>query len=467
MSISPKAEAIKIPQQQADLLSTLMRLPANSPVDAVSRLVLKDKSFCDRLIDVAHTRRPPAVTDSLIHESIRDLGVERVRLLFLSNNLAQAFSSAKLRNFEETDFWVHSIHKGCMAYCIANETEYTDIFEAFVSGILSNIGSLLLAARFPHMSEHLKDIRSRTVTVRSKIERILLGSNHCEEVLNSGLTHLIPPRVMHSISTYLDPFPGFERKYILSMITAMAANMADINKVIPPEPALKLVEQYNKNLSSPIRIHEIYKEAALLGHQICTDLGFTLPIPRSLQDVLDRKPPIIEEEDDPLANLFRFTTEKTVDTLNGFLEQLNTAIQDPNRVEDLSLMLVDLDSFSKINNTYGYPTADALLQHLGAEIVSSMGPLDHVARIDADQFALLMPKTQVMGGKVVAERIRSLVKGSTIAMGTIRPNCTASVGGLTIKKGFIPPTSAKVWKKVVELTQIATSKGKNRIVWSS
>ncbi len=467
MSISAKAEAIKIPQQQADLLSTLMRLPANSPVDAVSRLVLKDRSFCDRIIDVVHPRRPPAVTDALIHEGIRDLGVERVRLLFISNNVAQAFSSAKLKDFEETDFWTHSIYKGCMTYCIAKSTEYADTFEAFLAGFLSNIGSLLLAARFPHMSEHLKDLRSRPVSVRSAVERILLGANHCEEVQNSGLTHLIPPRLMHAITSYLDPFPGFERKYVLANMTAIGANMADIAKATPPQPSLKMAEQYNKNLSAPIRISDIFTEASLLGQQICTDLGFSVSAPRSLEDILDGKAPLVEEKEDPLANLFRFTTEKIVDSESGFLERLEVALQDDKRRHDLSIMLVDLDSFSKINDTYGCPTADALLKHLGTEIIRWMRPLDHVARIEADQFALLMPQTQAMGAKVVAERIRSLVKGSTIAMGTIRPNCTASVGGLTIKPDRKAPPATKVWKKVLELRKIAKDKGKNRIIWAS
>jgi len=96
-----------------------------------------------------------------------------------------------------------------------------------------------------------------------------------------------------------------------------------------------------------------------------------------------------------------------------------------------------------------------------------MRPIDQVARIDADQFALLLPKTQAMGGKVVAERIRSLVKGSTIAMGTIRPNCTASVGGLTISADRRNIPSEKVWKKVLALMKHAKEAGKNRIVWAS
>lgn len=467
MSISTKAEAIKIPQQQADLLSTLMRLPANSPVDSVSRIALKDKAFCDRLIDVAHTRRPPSVTDALIHESIRDLGVERVRMLFLSNNLAHAFSSAKLRDFEDTEFWMHSILKGCTAYQIAQEIEYADPFEAFLAGLLSNIGSLLLAARFPHMAEHLRDNRSRNVQIRAQVERILLGSNHCEEVQNSGLTHLIPPRVIHAITTYLDPFPGSERKYVLAMITAIASNMADIGNVTPPTYSFELVERYHKNLATGVRIEDIYEQANQLYVQVCKDLGFPVVQPRNLQDALNGVPPVLETEEDPLASLFRFTTDQSVDSRSGFLDKLEVALQDPKRKDDLSVMLIDLDSFSKINDTYGCPTADALLHHLGIEIVRSMRPLDNVARIEADQFALLMPKTQAMGAKVVAERVRSLVKGSTIAMGTIRPNATASVGGLTIKVGKGSPPADKVWKKVVNLTRMAKEKGKNRIIWAS
>ena len=94
------------------------------------------------------------------------------------------------------------------------------------------------------MSEHLKDLRSRSVTIRAEAERILLGSNHCEEVQNSGLSHLIPPRTIHAITTYLDPFPGFERKYALATIAATAVALADVGNVVPAATAsLAIAEQ--------------------------------------------------------------------------------------------------------------------------------------------------------------------------------------------------------------------------------
>ena len=98
-----KPEAIKIPQQQADLLSTLLRLPPNSPVDAVSRLVLKDRGFCDRLIDVVHPRRPPNVDDAMIHEGFRDWsGQSSPTFCEQQRNASLLFG--ELRGFDEAEF---------------------------------------------------------------------------------------------------------------------------------------------------------------------------------------------------------------------------------------------------------------------------------------------------------------------------------------------------------------------------
>ena len=91
--------------------------------------------------------------------------------------------------------------------------------------------------------------------------------------------------------------------------------------------------------------------------------------------------------------------------------------------------------------------------------------MDNVARIDSDRFALLLPRTQAMGAKVVAERIRALVRGNTIAMGTIRPNCTASVGGLTITKDNLPSDHMDLWQQLNDQLRESKDRGRNRIIW--
>ena len=64
---------------------------------------------------------------------------------------------------------------------------------------------------------------------------------------------------------------------------------------------------------------------------------------------------------------------------------------------------------------------------------------------------MILPKTQAMGAKVVAERIRATVKQSAIGMGTVRPNCTASVGGLTIKTHDTRTDHVEVWNTLQQL----------------
>ena len=128
-------------------------------------------------------------------------------------------------------------------------------------------------------------------------------------------------------------------------------------------------------------------------------------------------------------------------------------------------MLVDLDSFAKINDTYGCPTADSLLSYLGQEIAHSARSIDHVAKIDADQFAILMPKTQAMGAKVVAE-VKFIGQGQHNRNGHNPSKYRASVGGVTIKKDRQPPSASKIWDKVLQLMRMAKDKGKQNI-WAS
>ena len=140
-------------------------------------------------------------------------------------------------------------------------------------------------------------------------------------------------------------------------------------------------------------------------------------------DYLSGKPIEQVTEDDPLANLFSIHHGKALDNRFGFFfEKLEQHLSDPTRRHDFSIMLVDLDSFAKFNDTYGCPTADSLLEYLGQEITRSARSIDHVAKIDADQLPDFDAQDSGHGSQSCRGTIRALVKGSTIAMGTIRPN---------------------------------------------
>jgi len=73
---------------------------------------------------------------------------------------------------------------------------------------------------------------------------------------------------------------------------------------------------------------------------------------------------------------------------------------------NLSMLLLDLDDFKRINDTYGYLRGDEVLQMVATIIKSSIRETDIAGRFGGEEFVVLMPETSIEKAKEVAERIR-------------------------------------------------------------
>lgn len=82
----------------------------------------------------------------------------------------------------------------------------------------------------------------------------------------------------------------------------------------------------------------------------------------------------------------------------------------------LSLLLLDIDHFKKINDTYGHPIGDQALQHVSSIISEELRNVDIAARHGGDEFTLLLPETGTEGARLVAERIRTVIESSPLAI---------------------------------------------------
>jgi diguanylate cyclase (GGDEF)-like protein len=78
----------------------------------------------------------------------------------------------------------------------------------------------------------------------------------------------------------------------------------------------------------------------------------------------------------------------------------------------LAIMLLDIDHFKNYNDTFGHPAGDKVLQNVAQCIKEGRRSTDVAARIGGEEFALILPETQIEGALIVAEKIQEVIRTS-------------------------------------------------------
>ena len=128
----------------------------------------------------------------------------------------------------------------------------------------------------------------------------------------------------------------------------------------------------------------------------------------------------------------RLVVEATEDPVTGLLNhrafhhRLQAEVQRAQRHDRaLSLVLVDLDAFKAINDTYGHPAGDRVLQRVGEVLRELSRNGDVIGRLGGDEFGLLLPETDAAGARLAAERALQLLRATPVGSGI---TVTASAG---------------------------------------
>jgi two-component system, cell cycle response regulator len=129
-------------------------------------------------------------------------------------------------------------------------------------------------------------------------------------------------------------------------------------------------------------------------------------------------------------------TLATVDGLTGvynrreFNRWLHIEIERARRERhSLSLVMVDLDYFKRLNDQYGHQSGDSALRWIGSLLSENIRPGDIAARYGGEEFALILPQTTELEALVVAERIRQSIEAQPLeVLNQQRIDMTASLG---------------------------------------
>jgi diguanylate cyclase (GGDEF)-like protein/PAS domain S-box-containing protein len=100
--------------------------------------------------------------------------------------------------------------------------------------------------------------------------------------------------------------------------------------------------------------------------------------------------------------------------------------------QPLSLLMMDIDHFKKVNDTYGHEAGDMALQQVAAVLKSSLREIDILGRMGGEEFAVLLPGTSLHEAAILAGRVRQTIADMSVEMPGALLSITISVGAAVI-----------------------------------
>ena len=125
-----------------------------------------------------------------------------------------------------------------------------------------------------------------------------------------------------------------------------------------------------------------------------------------------------------------------------------------------ALVVLDLDGFKRVNDSYGHPAGDVLLRHVAALCKRQLRDSDQLARLVGGEFAVLLPRTGLEEAMIVAERMRGAIETTPVKTERAMISMTASFGVTTIRAD---DSKVALLQRAGEAMRAAKDAGRNRI----
>jgi diguanylate cyclase (GGDEF)-like protein/PAS domain S-box-containing protein len=126
-----------------------------------------------------------------------------------------------------------------------------------------------------------------------------------------------------------------------------------------------------------------------------------------------------------------------------------------------AIILFDADHFRAVNDRFGHPAGDAVLRHLAAALSASFRAVDVVARVGGEEFAVLLPSTDLAAASAVANRLRTLVETTPVAVDGESIRFTVSAGVAAMDDNVAGLDG--LMRRAGQALHAAKARGRNRV----
>jgi len=219
------------------------------------------------------------------------------------------------------------------------------------------------------------------------------------------------------------------------------------------------LEDHTERLKQTIGIEKIRD----LVSELLTDTQHMCMVTTELSEQLKRS---AVEVQTLTQRLEQAQTEALLDPLTGLHNRrgLERSIDEAGgKLEGASLLLADIDNFKGINDTHGHLLGDKVLRAVSQVLRSCIKGGDIAARMGGEEFAVVLPETNLQGATVVAEKIRKAISQVRIR----RVDRDEYLGNVTLSVGVVCAQPGDALEKLIERADAALyaakRAGRNRV----
>jgi diguanylate cyclase (GGDEF)-like protein len=131
--------------------------------------------------------------------------------------------------------------------------------------------------------------------------------------------------------------------------------------------------------------------------------------------------------------------------------------------EPALLLALDIDHFKQVNDTHGHASGDLVLRAVAKALLECVRPMDMVARVGGEEFAIVMPNCPAAFGQAVAERVRRRVEAMPVQIGPSQQiGVSVSIGGAFAPQWVRSSPALWIERADVQLYR-AKGEGRNRV----
>lgn len=126
----------------------------------------------------------------------------------------------------------------------------------------------------------------------------------------------------------------------------------------------------------------------------------------------------------------------------------------------LSILVIDIDHFKKVNDDIGHHSGDIVLKQMAQLIQQTLRETDQIFRYGGEEFVALLQNTNAFGAHLIAERLRACVEALPVAIANKELFCTISIGVCSFNGS---DSAAELFEKADQALYRAKNSGRNRV----